>query len=68
MIIEQIDCDVVITKGQYTFTFGGCTLLEVLEWSITDFFGCDSNQDHSVVLDLAVFEYLSLKDQIRKAL
>lgn len=66
MHIEQINYDVVITRGEYTFTFGGCTLDQIQYWSIDDFFGCDSNEDISVILDLDEHEYYSILNQIRK--
>ena len=68
MIIEQINDDVVITRGEYTFTFFGHTLDSMLNWEIGCFLGCNANQDFRVILDLSEFEYKSIIDQIRKAL
>lgn len=69
MKIDQSVNSVVITVGDYTFTFLDISLQKILdEWNIRDFSGCSSDQDGSVVLDLTPEDYSSLIEQIEKNL
>lgn len=50
-IHEESESTVIIV-GNYTFTYPGVTIKEMLNgWTKSDFTGCTSDQDGSVVFD-----------------
>lgn len=64
MLIEQINDDVVITKGEYTWTLYSFTLVEILILPYTALSIIPSDQDPFFHLELTFFEYASLMDHI----